>query len=186
MNRCKRCNQPGYREKRGKYWLCKKHYRFMQMRSSAQVEGKRIPSHEALEKLWSDVGMICPHCNRKMNTLRIDGGSTVVTLQHDRSGQVRLLCMRCNVQHAVCPGDSFYTFDPNMKWCSKCDTTLPLSSFYEDARTLNGRVSHCKRCKLKQGAQWAANNRDKKNASDRRSYHKMKALGVPMEVVEEL
>jgi RNase P subunit RPR2 len=135
--------------------LCPRHYRTQQMRSNARAKGKVVPSRELLEGLLDDMvasSMRCVGCSRKMNWLREDGASTVVTLQHDRSGEIRLLCSRCNAQHRLLPGDSFYDVPAGRKHCPGCRTILPLSDFHRDRLTQSGVQTRCKACKKLQRA----------------------------------
>jgi hypothetical protein len=75
---------------------CARHYRFATMRTRAKRDGKTVPDWAELETL-TPADMICPSCSRVMNWLAKDGFSTVITLQHDRDGIHRLICLACNL-----------------------------------------------------------------------------------------
>ena len=122
--RCIWCEIEAFR-KQGHIWLCKKHYRFQQMRVSAKHNGKPVPSYEWLEDTWNALQGKCPICQREINWLSSDGTSTVITLQHDRCGNLRLLCLSCNTRHASFCGDSFYSADPTKRVCPRCRKELP-------------------------------------------------------------
>ena len=125
--KCKWCGEDVFRLR-----LCKKHYRFYQMRIVAKRHGKTVPSYEALELLWNKSKGVCEGCGRAVNWLSNEGHSTVITLQHDRSGRIRLLCLSCNTRHASFEDDTFYDQDPNMKTCPCCKRSLPLDQFGTD------------------------------------------------------
>lgn len=85
------------------------HRRFNQMRGSAKSSGKYVPEISELRALAKRLfKMECPCCLQAMTWRRVKGISNVITLQHDRSGSIRLICFRCNVRHGSLPGDSFY------------------------------------------------------------------------------
>lgn len=99
--------------------LCAKHLRFHRMRMSAQTAGKKRPTFATLERLVPP-GLVCPACGRRMNWLKRDGAASMVTLQHDRSGRLRLICFTCNVQHWRFPGDTFYALRANPEaWANR-------------------------------------------------------------------
>ena len=177
---CKWCNQEAVR-KQGRNWYCKKHYRFSQMRGTAKRRGKVVPSYGDLENLNTETGGKCPVCKRTLNWLSKDGTSTVVTLQHDRSGGVRFLCLSCNTRHASFPNDTFYSTDPNMRMCPRCKTRLPLSEFSKDN---NGRWkntnTYCRKCRTIMHGEWVSSNREKYNAKRRDYYHARKNAGNPI------
>jgi hypothetical protein len=105
--------------------LCEKHNRFRQMRKLCQERGLDIPSWSALEALaMRDVADLrCPVC-RKLVRWRTGNGyrspkSDIITLQHDRSGALRLICHTCNQHHYTYPNDDFYK-TPHLVCCSEC------------------------------------------------------------------
>lgn len=124
-----------------------KSYRIRQMRRDAHRNKKAVPTAEALEKLAELVasdGMKCPACRRAMNWLFKDGRSTVVTLQHDRSGVIRLICKGCNSRHHLHPADTFYDLPEGHKRCPRCEAVKPVDAFY---RLATGEiVSACREC----------------------------------------
>lgn len=160
--RCKWCSRKAY-VRQGRIWLCKKHYRFSQMRTCAKRHNKYVPTYEELElltinTLQIDKGKVCPECNRVMNWVKKDGSSTVVTLQHDRSGNIKLLCQSCNSRHSKYDGDSFYTRNKSKKLCPKCKDEKELSDFFNvkssSKRWLN-KGSYCKDCNRKYQKEYA-------------------------------
>lgn len=119
--------------------------RLLQMRWTAKYRGKTIPSITDLENMVP-LDMKCQTCQREMNWFRKDGDSTVITLQHDRSGIHRILCQACNVRHAFRGGDSFYD-TVYLKRCHRCKELKPFSSFYLDnSPRWAHRSSKCKPC----------------------------------------
>ncbi len=46
--------------KQGRQFLCKKHYRFQQMRSTAKRHNKTVPSYDWLENEFENIKNICP------------------------------------------------------------------------------------------------------------------------------
>lgn len=132
--------------------LCPMHYRVQQMRTNAAAKGKiRPPRASVLELVYElqEHNMICQPCGRTMNWLKSDGASTVVTLQHDRSGGFRLICARCNAQHRLHPGDSFYDMPQGVKRCPGCGINKRLGDFHRDSKTVSGRQTYCIGCKRK-------------------------------------
>lgn len=177
---CKWCDSPAH-IKQGRIWLCKKHYRFQQMRSTAKRDNKTVPSYDQLESLWLECQGKCFVCRRAFNWLSVEGRATVVTLQHDRSGSMRLLCVSCNTRHAFFDGDSFYEADQSHRTCPRCEHNLPLSVFAADNyNRWNNKKTYCRACSAKYHAEYVANNRKKYNATRRAYYHRRKAAGNPI------
>jgi rRNA maturation endonuclease Nob1 len=83
-----------------------------------------------------------------MNWFASDGRSTVISLQHDRSGDIRLMCHACNTRHAKMPGDLFYEVGPDKHRCPRCERILPLNAFWKDRSgdKWRNRWSYCKDC----------------------------------------
>jgi hypothetical protein len=150
--KCSRCGNESH-IKQGNSRLCVVHYRFATMRSNARRHGKLVPTTQELEGMIPD-RMICPTCSRTMNWLQKEGASTVVSLQHDRSGRMRLLCLACNTRHAQHSGDSFYDLGHGMKVCRRCKEAKPLSAFSQDRHKPIGRVSYCKPCASIRHKEW--------------------------------
>ena len=144
---CRYCGLPGERQY-NKHWHCKKHARFTQMRIAARYYKKTVPTIEALEIMGREIGpsLSCPHCKQQMNWFANDGAGSTVTLQHDRSGEMRLLCHSCNIQHAYYPGDTFYEVPLGMKHCKRCEKTLLLTEFGQAKEGRNGKRFYCKKC----------------------------------------
>jgi len=169
MKKCSRCETEATK-KSGHQWLCQKHYRFGQMRIRARLSCKKIPSHSELEEI-TPPDMICVGCKRVMNWMKRDGSDTVATLQHDRSGKLRILCQSCNTRHYFFEGDTFYTHDHSTRKCIHCEKFKPLDDFF----TANGRWMNkhnvCKPCcKLKN--QERINKDVKKRNTYQREYYK--------------
>lgn len=121
--------------------------RFKQMVKAAKRSGKKIPSFSLLENLADAIRadeMKCPVCRRVMNWMLKEGRSTVVTLQHDRSGEMRLICKSCNSKHQFYPGDTFYDLPADHKQCRKCNKIKPNSEFYFMKKL--GYLSGCIEC----------------------------------------
>lgn len=119
--------------------------RLRQMRRSARTRGKAVPTVEQLEAMLP-VDMRCPCCSTQMVWKRCDGQTTVITLQHDRSGEMRLICFRCNARHGQFEGDVFYEFGAEHKLCVGCNTIKPLDQFWRNSMTVTGRFSRCISC----------------------------------------
>ena len=153
---CAWCSEPKH-IKQGRIWLCKIHYRFQSMRVRAKRDDKAVPSYEMLYSMASS-SMICPGCNRTMNWLAKEGRSTVVTLQHDRNGTMRFLCLSCNTRHAFMPGDSFYHAPKDKKFCPDCREWLDFDSFATDksGRWMD-RKTYCRRCSNVRHKNWREN-----------------------------
>jgi hypothetical protein len=119
------------------------------MRNRAQNMGKTVPSKEALlaliDKLISQ-GMKCIGCDRVMRWLGNKGESSLVTLQHDRNGDFRLICLGCNTRHAYHPGDTFYDVKPGEKICNGCGKVKGVSEFNKDLTRPGGLRSCCRDC----------------------------------------
>ena len=144
---CPRCGDVAVR-RTGNQWLCRRHYRFQQMRGNARRRGLLIPTYETLDLLLAGLkDRQCPHCARQMNWLAVEGQSTVMTLQHYRDGSLGLICRACNTRHAHMPGDTFVTLPRGMKWCSVCKTQKPLDQFGTDnSGKWLGKRSSCRDC----------------------------------------
>ncbi len=124
------------------------HYRIFQMRKAAKKGGKTVPPQEVLEDMARVVvanAMRCPACGRAMNWLFKDGRSTVLTLQHDRSGEWKLICKGCNSRHHLLPGDMFYGLPGGHKRCPKCEKIKPHSEFCT-IKTTGEFASGCRDC----------------------------------------
>jgi hypothetical protein len=148
IDKCTRCAAPATK-RRGMRRLCLRHYRIDCMRECAKSKGKVVPSPVLLELLLDDLiagGMKCPHCRQSVVLAGNKGQANVISLQHDRSGVMRLLCLLCNNRHQAFPGDSFYDYQLDWKYCAKCSTAKHETEFYLN-RTTGRRKSYCKACK---------------------------------------
>lgn len=146
--KCAHCENPGTELFKQGYY-CVVHYRIKQMRYDAQASGKTIPEATEISSMmdhWIENGLLCPVCKRKMNWLKKEGISTMLTLQHDRSGQYRLICLGCNVRHQNYPGDTFYDLPAGQEWCRTCEKTKPISDFYPRKSSRLGIRSSCREC----------------------------------------
>ena len=177
---CKWCGDEVFR-KQGRIWLCKKHYRFQQMRVRAKSRGKAVPSYDWLEEQWRSIKGSCPVCHRDVNWLSKEGSATVLTLQHDRNGDMRLLCLSCNVRHASFEDDSFYETDPNRRICPRCRRSLPWGAFCADNNSRwKNKKSYCRQCSTKYHNEWVIKNRKRENAKRRKYYHARIESGNPI------
>lgn len=167
--------------KQGHQFLCVRHYRLRQMRHKAKYDGKSAPSMSELETMIPD-GMICPFCKKVMNWRRCDGQATVITIQHDRSGLVRMLCQSCNTRHAFFPGDTFYDHDQSKRRCGCCKLALPLDRFPSNRTCglLMSKHNYCQTCCTQKHKVWRNKNRNRENAKQRAYYHKRKNSGNPI------
>lgn len=165
--KCSQCSEPATKSRNQTYY-CTIHYRIKQMRDDAKIDNKSVPSWEELLVLASRLvkeGMTCQVCGRQMNWLRGEGIKTVVTLQHDRSGDYRLICLSCNSRHQHCSGDSFYSIPEGQKSCTACKIVKPLAEFYRHKSNPCGVRSECKACSI---ASATARNNRRKNANPQR------------------
>lgn len=162
---CAKCDEKAYRV-HGDRPLCVVHFRFETMRDAARSKGKVVPTHDDLRRMADEIiqnGLACPHCGRQMHwTKPPQRRSDVVSLQHDRSGRLRLLCMGCNIKHATYPGDTFYDAPIGWSFCHRCHQSLPPESFYK-----NRMGACCRSCRkvlnremwALYGRKWAENSR---------------------------
>lgn len=145
--KCAKCEQAGFRF-RGDRWLCVVHNRFDTMANIARKRGKQIPTHDEFAAMAASVmadGMKCPHCRITMEW-HGDRHSATVSLQHDRNGEMRFMCMGCNCRHRNFPGDTFYDYPPNWRFCKLCNTAKPPTDFYNPMAS--GRPqAYCRTCK---------------------------------------
>ena len=162
---CKWCNKKPFR-RAGRIHLCKKHYRFQQMRVDAKRQGKLVPEYDDLNRYLSMCDMTCSCCNREMNWTAIEGQSTVITLQHNNDGTMNFLCRSCNTLHGKI-GDVIYKVGDNEKYCSSCDFIKDLEDFYKDKHKVNGYKSYCKKCSNRKLKKYRNQNRDKYNEYQR-------------------
>lgn len=54
------------------------------------------------------------------------------------------------------------------KTCTKCGETKPLDEFHRDRRNKDGKVGQCKPCACARSRAWAASNKGRKRAADKR------------------
>jgi len=149
---CAWCDEAAH-IRQGRVMLCATHYRISSMRARAARDGKMVPTRDEIASLAAQ-SMTCVGCKRPMNWLRSSGTSTQVTLQHDRDGTIRLLCLACNTRHAQHPGDSFYTIPAAKKWCPDCGDVLPKADFCRDLSRPLGLKSYCRKCSAARHHKW--------------------------------
>lgn len=139
---CAYCDRPGYRF-RANRWQCELHFRADTMRNTALSKGKESPSFNVLsgmlEKAQAD-GLKCL-CGTQMQMTGKRGEQHTISMQHDRSGAIRLICMLCNQRHNDCPGDTFYDLPKDSWRCSRCNEVKKRTEFYP-----NMRPAYCKVC----------------------------------------
>jgi hypothetical protein len=141
--------------RQGRILLCGQHYRIASMRSRSTRDGKVTPSRAEIEALIPDP-FTCVGCDRPMTWLRADEPSRQATLQHDRDGRIRILCLGCNTRHAQHPGDSFYSIPKGMKRCPDCSQVLPEQTFAVDRSRPAGRKTYCRECSSARFKKWSA------------------------------
>lgn len=170
---CSKCFRPGYRF-RGERWLCVIHHRFDCIKTSAKSSGKTVPTNEQLKELANELiqnNMKCEPCGAKMQWVKESGGLNTVSLQHDRSGRFRFICLKCNSRHDDLPGDTFYDL-PKGHWrCPHCKEIKPLTDFYTNSadKIHGGCCKSCRKILNKKmwsiyGKKWAANSKRKREA----------------------
>ena len=127
------------------------------------------PSIEQLEHMIEASGLICPTCGK---TMLLDGEprADLLTLQHDRSGSLNVLCFSCNRRHAEYPGDEFYRFYPNYAFCFRCKALLPVNAFHRNKSLPSGRQSTCPACGYILHRDWKR-KQTKENHSDYQKPH---------------
>ena len=142
--------------KQGRIFLCAKHYRISSMRSRAKRDGKTVPTLAEVEAIIPSP-FVCIGCDGVMSWV---GGpaSKKATLQHDRSGRLRIICLGCNTRHAAHPGDTFYDIPAGHKFCPDCSEVLPLSNFARDRSRPIGRKSYCRPCASFRFKKWSSTN----------------------------
>lgn len=170
--KCPKCGDEVTR-KHSTIWYCSKHYRYSQIRVASRAEGKAAPSHKELDAMVAalDSELHCPACGRKMNWDRERDHKSVLTIQHDHDGGMRLICQSCNSRHGAYPNDSYYDLPVGYKKCPRCDQILPYSAFRPEINTFQNIRPFCKPCDLKYHREW-----DRKHirplTPDRREYQR--------------
>ena len=159
LAKCAQCSNDAHIIQ-GSGGLCVIHYRIANMRTVARRAGKTVPTRQEIEALVP-ADMVCPFCDRAMNWLRKDGISTQATLQHDRSGGHRVICMGCNARHAVHPGDSFYEIPGGHKLCPACNQVLPKERFNRASTRPVGVSTYCRPCYGLVRKKWPRSDRPK-------------------------
>ena len=168
---------------------CVQHYRFENMRIGARVAKKYVPTRKEL-KLLVPKNMVCVGCERTMSWSSLGGGSTIVTLQHDRDGTLRLICLRCNVRHSRQPGDSFYKIPIGYWRCCRCKK-IKLRSDFITARNKNGSrsIQACRVCSAAKTKRWRQKNSKhcsqyRKRAKQKRALNGAKNIRLTRKEIE--
>ncbi len=151
--------------------------RFQQMRVHAKQHGKAVPSYEELSRMARS--MKC-FCGVQMVWTSKEDKRRVVTLQHDRSGKMRLLCRSCNTRHAFHEGDHFYQVPTGKKWCGGCREYRALSLFCKSKDRTTGVSAYCRPCRSEKHRVLIANNKAAYNEKRRAYYHARIASGNPI------
>lgn len=133
------CGEPATR-KWSHSFFCLRHYRFNKMRALANRRRVVVPTLERLEEMWPR-DMKCPHCRRDVVWSAGPGAGrgSVLSLQHDHGGTIRMLCQSCNSRHRDVPNDGFYAIPPGSRYCRPCNTVKLLTAFSK-------RTKCCKQC----------------------------------------
>lgn len=157
VGQCKRIGCRGIAFKRG---YCVMHHRLNNMRSRAISSRKYSPKFAELEALVPP-GMKCQPCGRAMIWYAGTVVSNLITLQHDRSGTIRLICQGCNSGHAWVEGDRFYEIGPGKRQCGLCKAIKPVSEFVKQKLGASGirRSGRCLQCHNAWCKQWKAEHR---------------------------
>lgn len=152
------CNDPIMFTKYDGRTFCGKHWRFCNMRRQARRSGKTVPPYGILHQLLKGLmpKLLCPVCKRTMGWKRNEVGGRVLTLQHDRSGEFRLICLTCNIRHTGYRGDDFYTIGKTHKHCGGCNKMLPRSSFGPAGERIQ---TLCYPCETTHKRQWREKRR---------------------------
>lgn len=161
---CCRCDAPATNRKQ-KTFYCEKHFRFLKMRGAASYSRKIVPTWEQLDQMLASLDeMKCPHCKRAMTMRSGDDRSSVLTLQHYRSGELGFLCFSCNVRHGQYAGDSFMQMPLGHKTCPRCKILKPYDGFYRawTSKKFDNRTTYCKACAQLRKREWKANVASKK------------------------
>lgn len=145
MPPCARCKTEASHYQ-GHQWLCPKHYRFGQMRSTAARRNKFVPSHDELERMASH-SLNCWDCGAPMNWLSRDGKNSVVSLKHYRDGTMGFACRSCSTRHTFAPDDSYRDQPKDHKYCPSCGEVKPFAEYdLTKGRGIHGNNSYCKSC----------------------------------------
>ncbi len=150
---CSKCSMPAEKF-RAHRKVCSMHNRFDTMQNCARFKGKEVPTWGRLEVMASALfmdGMKCFYCRVEMVWAGRRGQNNVVSLQHDRDGTIRFLCLLCNNRHDDFPGDTFYQAPVGHFFCPRCERVLPPECFYR-RRSDGKRKSYCKECRR---TEWA-------------------------------
>lgn len=143
---CIKCGDEA-KKKWGGVWMCLPHYRLSAMRCSAKAKGKTVPSWKELYHLLSKLCCLqCPHCKQQMVWLRSQNSRRVITLQHDRSGNIKFLCLSCNSSHGNLKTDDDFYKTPKLFECRGCKKDKDLKSFYPNNGKPRPKDYLCKEC----------------------------------------
>ncbi len=159
--KCVDCGSPATKRMTHHGPYCTQCYRIWQMRSACQKDHKPCPTKTQLRQMFAGLigrDMKCESCSSTMNWLASDGRRTVVSLQHDRSGGMRLICLSCNTRHRACPGDSFYEIPDSHRRCGRCEQALPKDQFGVHRGSSTGLHHYCRKCAAEKARKWTQDN----------------------------
>lgn len=140
----------------------------MQMRVTAKRHNKTVPSYDNLELMLTRSKMNCESCEKPLNWLSKEGADSVITLQHDDSGEFKFLCLSCNTRHGRGCRDLIYLIKKDESYCKKCDKIKSSSEFFKDKYKKSGLKSNCKECSNKKLKDWKNGNKEKYNEYQRK------------------
>ena len=91
--------------------FCIKHCRFHRMIDESKKRKKKVPTLWELNSMFRRLkNFECEACCITMRWTRKESQTKVITLQHDRNGELRFVCMSCNSKHRFYEGDTYYQF----------------------------------------------------------------------------
>lgn len=151
----KGCSNPGEKEAGGGYkgryyYYCNFHHRIKQMRSSAKIQGKKVPSITDLESMLIEaVDSGCKRCGKAMTLTSNDNNTKrdTASLQHNLDGSIEICCHSCNSRHGHHSlGDFFWRLSDDDQYCSDCKSIKKLKHFNKNTRNFTGKQSLCREC----------------------------------------
>ena len=143
----KGCDKKGIHKRALRTIYCDKCYRFNCMLKIAKQYNKYVPSLTEIEVLFGKLhNMQCPICNKQMSWHSKYGKmSNVISLQHNYSGNILLICQGCNSGHGNSMlKDEYFNLNNNERFCPDCRKILNKNSFYKSSR--NEYAGICKVC----------------------------------------
>lgn len=134
--------------------------RFRCMQRRAEKSGKYVPTTAELGALFDQIeDMKCPSC---LQTMTLFGPSKSrgnrISLQHDHSGRIRLVCLSCNVGHGQSgAGDAYFDIPSGKKYCPNCRKIKDRTDFQKSQQ--HGHRVYCVVCQTLLSSEHYANNR---------------------------